>query len=388
MEVRTMGRKKPSGSTEANASRGATSRRSLDELVEAGQTHAERGELADAEACYRAALRLAPDHPGLMTLLGVVLVEAGTIDGAIDILERARELAPQFAPLQLALGSAYAGAGHDELAVRAMEVAAKLDTESTVPFERLAKHHIVWRRPREAIGVLRRLLRRSPSHAHARFLLAGLTSERPDEGSALAPPPELIADLFDTYAPSFDEHLVRELQYNVPRSLTSLIASTGLLPSDARVLDLGCGTGLAGIELRPRARTLIGSDLSPRMIVRARERGIYDALHVEDLTATLAREREIDLVVAADVFIYVGPLETTFAGCAVALQPGGLLAFSVERGASADVVLQPTLRYAHTDAYVRRIAGEHGFSLVTTAPTVLRLDADQPVQGDLYVFRR
>jgi predicted TPR repeat methyltransferase len=365
--------------------------RSIDEIVEEARRHAERGEPARAAALYREALAIAPDHVGVLTLLGLLLVDGGEVDEAIDVLEHAREIAPDFPPVQLSLGSAYAAAGHDALAVTAMETAIKLDTTTTLPLERLAKHHIAARRPREAIGLLRRILRRDPDHADTKFLLAGLTGERTSDARGVAlPPPELIADLFDTYAPKFDQHLVEVLAYRVPKSLAAMLAGLGVTADrSARVVDLGCGTGLAGVELREHARVLIGSDLSPRMIARARERGIYDELHVEDLGATLARERDVDLIIAADVFIYVGVLEATFAGCASALRAGGRLAFSVERSDTQDVVLQTSLRYSHSDAYIRGLASTHGFSVEKAESTVVRLDHEnQPIDGVLYVLRR
>jgi predicted TPR repeat methyltransferase len=361
--------------------------RDPDALIALAQQHAERGELADAETRYRDALAIAPDHLGALSLLGLLLVERGNADAAIDLLEHARDLAPSFPPIQLAIGSAYAAAGHDELAVAAMETAIKLDTTSTVPLERLAKHHILARRPREAIGLLRRVLRRDPDHAQARFLLAGLTS---DGAAALAsaPPAEWIADLFDTYAPTFEKHLVEDLQYSVPRGLGALLRELGMPPDRSwRVLDLGCGTGLAGVELRSSARELIGVDLSRRMIAQAHEHAIYDVLHCEDLVSVLARTRDVDLIVAADVFIYVGALEVTFAACAAALRPGGLLAFSVERSAADDVVFHTNLRYAHADAYIRRLAQHHAFTIERAEPAVLRVDASQPIHGTLYVLR-
>jgi predicted TPR repeat methyltransferase len=151
---------------------------------------------------------------------------------------------------------------------------------------------------------------------------------------------------------------------------------------------VGCGTGLAGVAIRPYARTLIGSDLSPRMIARARQRGIYDELHVEDLVTTADRAREVDLIVAADVFIYVGVLEATFAACATALRPGGLLAFSVERSDSGPVILQSTLRYAHSDAYIRGLASTHELALERAEPATLRVDNGVDVVGVLYLLRR
>ena len=359
-------------------------RSKADELIALGQQHAERGELAAAEASYRKAIAAAPGHLGALCLLGLLLVEREDVDGAIDLLERARELAADFPPIQLALGTAYAAAGHDALAVAAMETAIKLDTSSTMPLERLAKHHIRSGRTREAIGLLRRIVRRDPAHAQAPFLLAGLTGDH-TATRVDAPPTELIAELFDTYSTNFEQHLTERLHYTVPKDLVALV---GALPDASRhVLDLGCGTGLAGVELRPYARTLVGSDLSPRMVARAAQRGIYDELHCEDLVATLARAREVDLIVAADVFIYVGALEATFAAGAAALRPGGTLAFSVEHAESEAFVLQPTLRYAHGDAYIRRLAAAHDLAVERAERSILRVDNGQPVHGALFVLR-
>jgi len=357
-------------------------RKKADELLAQGRGQAERGELAAAEATYRKALVAAPDHLGVYCLLGLLLVDRDDADAAVDLLERARAQAPDFPPLQLALGTAYAAAGHDELATAAMETAIKLDSSSTLPLERLAKHHIRAGRTREAIGLLRRIVRRDPTHAQAPFLLAGLTGDH-ESTRVDAPPPELIAELFDTYSTSFEQHLTEKLAYNVPKELVALVGGD----ADRVVIDLGCGTGLAGIELRPLAKRLVGSDLSPRMVARARRRGIYDELSCEDLVATLARARDVDLVVAADVFIYVGALEATFAACATALRPGGVLAFSVEHTEREGFVLQPTLRYAHAETYIRGLAAAHGFVVDRTEPSVLRVDNGRPVHGQLFVLR-
>src|ERR1043165_3181187 len=152
------------------------SRLTVDELVDAGRAHPEKGELAEAEARFREALAQDPEHLGVLTLLALLLVDLGNIDEAIDLLERAREQAPAFPPVQLALGSAYAAAGYDDLAVTAMETAVKLDSESTLPLERLARHHIDARRPREAIGLLRRILRRDPANARSEETTSELQS--------------------------------------------------------------------------------------------------------------------------------------------------------------------------------------------------------------------
>jgi predicted TPR repeat methyltransferase len=369
------------------------------EFTELARSCSERGELSEAASHLQSALALAPDHAGVLTMLGIVFEQSGQYADAIAVLERARDSVPSFAPAHLALGSVYAAVGNDSLAVATMEFAIELDSSTTLAMERLAKHHMLSNRTREAIGLFRRILRRDPSNAHARFFLAGLTGSPDRSGADVAEgetgsrpvtaPPDVIADLFDTYAASFDQHLMNHLRYAVPGLIASAVTEL-VQPQDGslRVLDLGCGTGLAGVHLRRFARTLIGVDLSRRMVFRARQRGIYDELHVEDLAATLARERNADLIVAADVFNYVGELDSTFAACAISLRTGGLAIFSIERSLSASVELQRSLRYSHAEPYIRQLAQAHGLRVQRVTLEVLRHENDQPVEGNIYALQR
>jgi predicted TPR repeat methyltransferase len=354
-----------------------------EELVGRAQDHAAKGELVEAEALYGQALTAAPEHVGALAGLGVLLVERGKAEQAVELLERAREIAPGFAPVHSALCTAYADAGHDDQALAAAETSAKLETTSTIPLMQLARLHILAGRKLEAIGAVRRVLRRDPSHAQALYLRAGLSGDA--SFGIGAPPPELIADLFDRYARNFDQHLVEALKYSVPDKLPPLLGEpTGTW----KVVDLGCGTGLAGVVLRPFAAELIGGDLSWKMLTRARARGIYDALYCEDLVTTVARVTEADLVVAADVLVYVGALEATFAATAQTLRSGGRFVFSVETHPTDDLILQMSLRYAHGDGYVRRLAAEHGFEVERADVVVVRMDANEPINGTIYVLRR
>src|SRR6185295_18689835 len=98
------------------------------------------------------------------------------------------------------------------------------------------------------------------------------------------------------------------LNYRAPRLLAAALVASGR--RYAHALDLGCGTGLAAPELRPLADRMTGVDLSANMLAQARARGLYDTLLQADALEFLAaREDSFDLVLAADVFIYVGALD-------------------------------------------------------------------------------
>jgi len=358
-------------------------RRPAGELVTEALALQERGALAEAEQIYRELLHHEPDHHAALALLAMILIERGDAAAAVALINRAIALAPEVAWYHLSLGHACAAAGLDERAVEAMQASARLDPENPIPRYDLARHHVRHGRTGEALAALRQVLERDPSHDRARFLVASLSGGHVDTA-----PADYVTELFDSYAPRFEAHLVDVLDYKVPAQLAELVAEAGDLPRRAwRVIDVGCGSGLGGAAFRDFAHHLIGSDLSPRMIELARARGVYDELRVEDLLATLRREvAGVDLVVAADVFIYVGALDDALGAAASALRAGGRLAFSTERCDGDGYRLLPSSRYAHGDGYIRGLAHRHGFAIQKARDTTIRIEQAAPVSGTLYLL--
>ena len=101
----------------------------------------------------------------------------------------------------------------------------------------------------------------------------------------------------------------------------------------------------------------------------------------------VAEPRSFDLVIAADVFIYIGELDETFCHVGRLLRPGGWFAFSTEERGVDDYVLLPTGRYAQSQAYVRRLAS-HGFSITVEDTAVIRLEGGMPLMGRLYLLQK
>jgi predicted TPR repeat methyltransferase len=136
-------------------------------------------------------------------------------------------------------------------------------------------------------------------------------------------------------------------------------------------------------------RHLIGVDLSEKMVTLSRARGVYDELFVAEVHDWLrmADAARFDVVIAADVFIYVGALETMFAEIARVLRPGGWLAFSTEECAEGTFALQPSGRYAQSEAYIRELA-QPAFVVREAEPSVLRLEGTTPTLGRLYLLQR
>ena len=149
------------------------------------------------------------------------------------------------------------------------------------------------------------------------------------------------------------------------------------------MLDLGCGTGLGGAAFRPYVDWLVGVDISPAMVAKARSKGLYDRLAVLDLLhfldADAQSQARYHLVVAADVFVYASDLGAIAAAAARVLAPDGLFAFTVETHAGDGVVLQQTLRYAHGAAHVRAAIADAGLNLLALNHAVTRKEKGVPV---------
>ena len=195
-------------------------------------------------------------------------------------------------------------------------------------------------------------------------------------------PPQFVRGLFDEYADRFEQDLVATLRYRGHEQVCEPL--TTLHPARfVSALDAGCGSGLAAPLLRSRAQRLAGIDLSPRMIEHAAATGLYDELQVADLVAhLLATPARHDLVVACDVFIYLGNLAPAFDAVSRVLAAGGLFAFTVEEGdADAGYDLLPTLRYAHSERYLRELAQAHALRVARCVRAPLREGHGEAITG-------
>ena len=222
-----------------------------------------------------------------------------------------------------------------------------------------------------------------PGGSPGRTLKLQLIGKAP---AAAAPPSAFVETLFDHYAESFEGELVDKLGYRLPEFLARAIraARPGRF---SLVLDLGCGTGLMGEKLRPITDRLEGCDISAAMLKKARAKGVYDLLAKADLQHFAYAGPKADLVVAADVFIYVGALDRVVKTVAGILATNGLFAFSARCWPKARRSATPVLRCCRLvatpilRAHVERVLAANGLSVLSMQPTVIRWDRGQPVDG-------
>lgn len=281
------------------------------------------------------------------------LAARGDHAAAADLLAQTRALVPGWAPLLFYLGEYRRCAGYREDARRAFDDYLRLD-------------------PADTLGA-----------AVKKALLA------PDPAPA-AVSPHYVEALFDEYAPRFDRALVEGLGYRTPQVIADHLDGLHPAAANEKILDLGCGTGLAAAALAHRAQIIDGIDLSARMLDQARARGLYRRLTRGDILDALPdHDRDYDLIVAADVFVYCGALERLCAGTADHLKPNGLFAFSVQAHDGPEhFVIGPDHRYAHNRGYIEQCVQAAAFDVAILDRSILRRDGNKNVEGFVVVAAR
>ena len=391
-----------------------------------GAVRTKSGDLAGAQAAYQKSLQLDGDSAVAWQCLGSVKQQQGDLIGAIDCFLSCVARGEKTASVYANLGRIYYQVGQFTISTEMYADALGLE-KGNANYQQMFRRALLLRDLRDGIaeeavaGYMRSLpvdaaeaetdmdavlgsavkmlngfghrdaaVRAcekwraiAPDSASAVYLLNAMTDRSAMERS----PPEYIVELFDGFSEGFDEKLVNVLRYDVPGTLCSAVQRIADAGRQFDTLDMGCGTGLCGPLLKPMSRELIGVDLSPKMLERARSRGVYDGLHCEDLLAFLTRSTgQFDLIVAADVLIYFGDLRSVWAGVRKSLRPGGLAAFSTESFDGHGYQLQSSGRFAHNPQYVRssfaNLLDERWIAEVT-----IREEAARPVRGHLFVVR-
>jgi predicted TPR repeat methyltransferase len=342
------------------------SRDSAVALIEKGNALEEQGKPDEAMECYAAAIRVDPRCARAHLNRGNILFARARLDEARDAYELAIACDPHYAAAHFNLANLHSRAGQYEQALGHYEVAIHIKPDFADAFVALANTLADLGRTSEATRSYQR---------------------------ALAINPNLVAGLFDGYAARFDTDLVDTLGYSAPRLMREALGRlTGNRRRFRHALDLGCGTGLVGAHFRDVVPRIDGVDLSPGMLEQARLKNIYGKLDCDEIVAWLERTAagslSFDLVLSADVFIYVGDLERAFKAVRTVLAEGGLFVFSVERLAQGSFELLPTFRYAHSTPYVRELASRHGFVIDLMEEIDLRREKDVMIRGTIFVLTR
>jgi predicted TPR repeat methyltransferase len=420
------------------------------ELFLEGLDHFGAGRWADAEDRFVSSLALVPGRISTLINLGATRVRLGKPQAALDPLTQVLAAEPDNVDAWFHRGTALGAlARHDEALVCFDNVVA-LDSGYAAGWYQRAHALSLLHRPAEALESTERFLALAPEHGEAWFRHGKLLQvldrheealasyekavgydptlgqawsnrgallkdmQRLEEAAlcfrnaidrgadaelneyflasalgARAPataPRRYVEPLFDGYAARYDEHMTRVLKYRAPALLIDGLGGRHFVSA----LDLGCGTGLCGPLLKPLVDRLDGVDLSANMLDEARALGAYTRLIRMDMCEYLrGAPARYDLILAADVFIYVGDLTPVFTAVQGALNDEGVFCFSVEvTDDEKDFELLPSSRYAHSARYIGDLAVRHGFELTRVLREPIREDQRQPVAGLFFHLTR
>ena len=273
----------------------------------------------------------------------------------------------------------------------------------------------------------------APTHVTARHMLnvvlsSNKTQQEENDGALMEEEedydraqPGYVEMLFDSYASTYNEHMVDKLLYQVPHVLveeimreTQELSQQDFVFPNAfiRLLDLGCGTGLVGklwkeqtaVATTPTATYIVGVDMSSSMLEMSPS-GVFNRMvhstideYFESIRAREESdgiERKIfDFVTVGDVFGYIGNVESVLRGASHVLrESSGRLLFTVEtsdsdfgpRGYRLDV---KTSRFTHDVLHLRKLIKKVGLIIRKERAITLRYQMRMPVKGMLFVCEK
>ena len=375
-----IGRK--SEAVEANQTAVALSPQDAEAHYNLGVTLKELGKLEEAEASYKQAIALKPGYAEAHSNLGATLQELGRLDESETSFTQAMSLTPDYAESFYNLGITLQELGRLDEAEASYNQAIALKPDYAEAHSNLGKTFKDLGRLDEAEASYTQAIALKPDYPSAKHMLAALTGEQ----TATAPQ-DYVEGLFDNFAAKFESSLVDNLAYKIPKVIAEMIrkdSKFGLLGS---IMDLGCGTGLFGMEIKQFCEHLEGIDLSRKMLDKVKEKNVYNKLIKQDIVGYLSNAiLNFDYFISTDVFIYIGDLSDVFRLIKSRNKTGGKLAFSTEDYDGDGFFLEQSGRYSHSKKYIESLCKTFGYELRHFETQALRKEKGEYLTGGLYLL--
>ncbi len=339
----------------------------------------------EAVEAYRRSIKLRPINVDAYNNLGNVLNDLGRHDEAVEAYESALGIDRQHPKALLNYAQSLLGLRRSNAALGIFADFLKLNPRNTVALKGMASALMRLEQRTAAAEKYEQLLQIDPQDHVARHMLAALGDKRLDHAD-----PAYARNVFEDYAARFDKHLTETLEYNLPQRIPGMLQE--LDGEDAwyeKALDLGCGTGLVGVEIRSFCSELVGLDVAQAMVTKAQEKAVYDELFVNDIMSWFQSTNDaFNLIICAEVVVYIGGLTDLFQACYRHTAAGGRLLLSTEQIPDGEFVLRDSGRYAHSAAYVQAQAEKAGFRLSTHKTINLRKEKGAWLEGGVFILDR
>ena len=344
----------------------------------------ELGELEEAVESCNKAIQIKPDYAEAYYNRGIALKDLGQLEEAIESYNKAIQIKPDCADTYNNRGIALKEIGQLREAVESYNKAIQIKPDCAGAYYNRGNALKDLGRLKEAVNSFQQSLQLDPNDFSSQHMINSIIGE--DSNIA---PRVYVEKLFNHYASNFEHSLVNKLEYKMPSLLNKTLVDQGLSRKFDKAIDLGCGTGLAGVEFRDLVGTLIGVDLSDNMILKADEKNIYDKLYVDDLISGIQKaETNFDLFISSDVLVYLGDLRPLFGCIEKHANNNALFIFSTEDVDGDNFCLRDTGRFAHSKEYVLSVATDCSFEVEFFERSNLRKDKGEWIVGGIYILKR
>ena len=350
----------------------------LDRLLK----HYQNGRFSEAEQLALSITKEFPEHPLSWKVLGSILKQIGRLAESLIINQKSLHLKPLDAESHNNLGNTYKELGRLEDSEVSFKQATMLKPDFPEAYFNLGNTLKEMCNFDKAGANYRKALALDPNHSSAKHLLAAVTGE-----ATKTAPKVYVEELFDNYASKFEHSLITNLEYKIPKIIAEMIINNSSYKFFGSIMDLGCGTGLFGVEIRQFCEYLEGIDLSNKMLDQAKNKNIYNKLVKSDILNYLSYEKlNFDYFVATDVFIYIGDLSDIFRLIKTRNKISGKLAFSTEVHEGDGFFLEQTGRYSHSRKYIDSLCEKFGYTLRHFEVQTLRKDKSRSITGAIYLL--
>ena len=340
------------------------------------------GQLDASVEAYNKALSIKPDYAEAYNNMGVALKEQGKLAEAIEAYNKVLALKPNHAEAFINMGNAFKQQGKLAEAIEAYNKALAIEPNNAELYKNMGAALQKQGKLEEAIEAYNKALAIKPDHASAQHIVSSLTGK-----TTSSAPRKYVESLFDGYAKKFDQSLIGNLEYKIPKLLADIIVKERGSGSLGSVLDLGCGTGLMGVEIKDYCSNLEGIDLSKKMLGLADAKKVYDKLIHTDILDYLAdTDLCFDYFIATDVLVYVGDLTELFRLIKSRNKRKGKLVFSTEHTELDGFQLEKTGRYSHSKTYIEELCAEFKYTISHFSMGNLRKEKGQFLTGGLYIL--
>jgi len=351
-----------------------------------GTKYANLGQLDTSISCYEKALSIKPDYAEAHYNLGFSHHRLGQLDAAVRSYKKVVAIKPDYAKAhnnKILSVIYFFTNGQIPDAIDTLEALIKDNPNDALLFNMIGGCYASLGQPDMAVKNYEQALAIKPDYAVPQHMLNALTGNKSTE-----PPKEYVKNLFDDYAERFDDSLIKQLGYKLPFLMKELILKLDPPRNKfKKVIDLGCGTGLTGKELRDISNNLTGIDISSNMVAKTRELDVYDHLIIGDIVDILSSSKEkYDLFIALDVFIYVGELTKIFKTVRQCCNKNALFIFSIETQEEDGYSLLKSARYAHSADYILNIASD-GFKVIDSQEVGLRKEKESWIEGKIFILQ-